>query len=83
VISSHSPTYHESASNRSIGGALATKKTGEYDQAVALLRDLRALAERQGEVGTEAFKKRVLHLRARCTSRPGLQSRLDEAGFPR
>jgi hypothetical protein len=28
---------------------IATKKTSEYDRAVALLRDLRALAKRQGE----------------------------------
>jgi hypothetical protein len=62
---------------------IATKKTSEYDQAVALLRDLRALAERQGEVETAAFNKRVLDLRAQYPTRPGLQSRLDEAGFPR
>jgi len=62
---------------------IATKKTSEYDQAVALLRDLRALAERQGEVETAAFNKRVLDLRAQYPTRPGLQNRLDEAGFPR
>jgi hypothetical protein len=62
---------------------IATKKTSEYDQAVTLLRDLRALAERQGEVEAAAYKKRVLDLRAQYPTRPGLQSRLDEAGFPR
>ena len=53
---------------------IATKKTSEYDQAVALLRDLRALAERQGEVETAAFQKRVLDLRAQYPTRPGLQN---------
>lgn len=62
---------------------IATKKTSEYDQAVTLLRDLRALAERQGEVEAAAYKKRVLDLRAQYPTRPGLQSRLDKAGFPR
>src|SRR5439155_19783704 len=42
---------------------IATKKTSEYDRAVALLRDLRALAKRRG--GEVAFAKRVLDLRAR------------------
>jgi hypothetical protein len=62
---------------------IATKNTAEYDRAVALLRDLRALGERQGEVGTTAFAKRMLDLRVQYRARPGLQSRLDAAGFPR
>jgi hypothetical protein len=41
---------------------IATKKTSEYDRAVALLRDLQALARRQGEEA--ALAKRVLDLRA-------------------
>jgi len=60
---------------------IATKKTSEYDRAVALLRDLRALARRRGEEA--AFAKRVLDLRARYPGRPGLQDRFNEAGFPR
>src|SRR5262249_55799325 len=68
---------------KQVDDMIATKKTSEYDQAVALLRDLRALAGRQGEAETAAFKKRMLNLRARYPTRPGLQSRLDEAGFPR
>ncbi|MGH3196565.1 MAG: hypothetical protein ACRDOH_07925 [Streptosporangiaceae bacterium] len=67
---------------KQVDDMIATKKTSEYDQAVALLRDLRALAERQGEAETAAFKKRMLDLRAQYPTRPGLQSRLDEAGFP-
>jgi hypothetical protein len=68
---------------KQVDDMIATKKTSEYDQAVALLRDLRALAGRQGEVETAAFRKRALDLRAQYPARPGLQSRLDEAGFPR
>ena len=60
---------------------IATKKTSEYDRAVALLRDLRALAKRRGEEA--AFAKRVLDLRAQYPGRPGLQDRLDKAGLPR
>ena len=60
---------------------IATKKTSEYDRAVALLRDLRALAKRRG--GESAFAKRVLDLRARYLGRPGLQERFNEARLPR
>jgi hypothetical protein len=60
---------------------IATKKTSEYDLAVALLGDLRALASRQGSKA--AFATRVRELRARYPGRPGLQNRLDNAGLPR
>ena len=60
---------------------IATKKTSEYDRAVALLRDLRGLAKRRG--GESAFAERVLDLRARYPGRPGLQERFNEAGLPR
>ena len=66
---------------KQIDEMIATKKTSEYDLAVKLLRDLRALAERQGEEA--GFAKRVLDIRARYPGRPGLQSRFDEAGLPR
>ena len=59
---------------------IAAKKTSEYDRAVALLRDLRALAKRQGEEAT--FAKRVLDLRAQYPGRPGLQDRFNKAGLP-
>jgi hypothetical protein len=59
---------------------IATKKTSEYDRAVALLHDLRALARRRG--GEAAFAKRVLDLRAQHPGRPGLQNRFDKAGLP-
>ena len=60
---------------------IATKKTSEYDRAVALLRDLRALAKREG--GESAFARRVLDLRVQYPGRPGLQDRFDKAGLPR
>jgi hypothetical protein len=60
---------------------IAAKKTSEYDRAVALLRDPRALARRRGEEA--AFAKRVLDLRAQYPGRPGLQDRFDKAGLPR
>ena len=60
---------------------IATKKTSEYDRAVDLLLDLRALAGRCGEEA--AFAMRVLGLRAQYPGRPGLQDRLDRAGLPR
>jgi hypothetical protein len=66
---------------KQIDEMIATKKTSEYDRAVALLRDLRALAKRQGEEA--AFAKRVLDLRAQYPGRPGLQARFNEAGLPR
>jgi len=66
---------------KQIDEMIATKKTSEYDLAVKLLRDLRALAERQGEEA--GFAKRVLDIRAQYPGRPGLQSRFDEAGLPR
>jgi hypothetical protein len=62
---------------------IATKKTSEYDLAVALLRDLRALTKHQGEDETAAFRKRVLDLRAQYPTRPGLQDRLDRSDMPR
>lgn len=64
-----------------VGEMIATKKTSEYDLAVALLRDLRALAKRGGE--ESAFAKRILDLRAQYPGRPGLQDRFDKAGLPR
>jgi hypothetical protein len=52
---------------KQIDEMIATKKTSEYDRAVALLHDLRALAKRQGEEA--AFANRVLDLRAQYPGR--------------
>ena len=62
---------------------IATKKVSEYDRAVAQLRDLRALAKRQGEDKPAEFAKSARELRARYPTRPALQERLDKSGMPR
>jgi hypothetical protein len=54
-----------------------TKRPKEYDAAVALLGDLKALAERGG--GTAAFTQRVRQLRAEHIRKPSLLDRLDRA----
>ena len=58
-----------------------TKKPRDYDLAVALLRDLSALARRDGD--HDAFTARFLHLRSRHERKPSLQERFDKAGLPR
>ena len=60
---------------------IETKKPRDYDLAVALLRDLSALARRDGD--HDAFTVRLLHLRSRHERKPSLQERFDKAGFPR
>ncbi|MCW3841679.1 hypothetical protein ONA70_16385 [Micromonospora yasonensis] len=56
---------------------IETKRPKEYDVAVALLSDLKALAERDGE--TEAFLRRVRQLRELHARKPSLLDRLDRA----
>ena len=51
-----------------------------YDLAVSLLRDLQALAERDGH--SDAFSHRFGELRARHERKPTLQERFDRAGLP-
>jgi hypothetical protein len=46
-----------------------------------LLRNLRALAEREGE--SAAFTRRMLELRARHQRKSSLLERFDTAGLPR
>jgi hypothetical protein len=60
---------------------IETKKPREYDLAVSLLRDLSALARRDGY--RDAFTTRFLELRSRHERKPSLQERLDKAGLPR
>lgn len=59
---------------------IETRSPREYDQAVALLRDLYALAEREGDPAR--FTRRFLELRARHARKPSLQERFDKAGLP-
>ena len=68
---------------RQVDDMIATKKVSEYDRAVAQLRDLRALAKRQGEDKPAEFAKSARELRARYPTRPALQERLDKSGMPR
>lgn len=51
----------------------------DYDQAVTLLADLRALAKRDGT--TEAFTARLLELREQHQRKPSLMARFDKAGL--
>jgi hypothetical protein len=56
---------------------IATKKPKDYDSAVTLLRDLKALAERDGAIA--AFNIRLRDLRQLHIRKPGLLDRLDRA----
>ncbi|MFE9202544.1 hypothetical protein [Micromonospora sp. NPDC007230] len=58
---------------------IETKRPKEYDAAVALLSDLKALADRDGD--TEAFRRRVRQLRERHARKPSLLDRFDRAGL--
>jgi hypothetical protein len=58
---------------------ISTKKQGEYDAAVQILVDLRALSERQGN--QQAFGQRIGVLRAEHQRKPSLMERFDKAGL--
>ena len=60
---------------------IETKRPRDYDLAVTLLRDLRALADRHDD--SAAFTERFLELRARHQRKPSLLERFDKAGLPR
>jgi len=63
-----------------VGALIETKNPRDYDMAVTLLGDLRALAERQDQAA--AFTRRFLALRERHGRKPSLQDRFDKAGLP-
>jgi hypothetical protein len=63
-----------------VDALIETKSPRDYDMAVTLLRDLRALAERQDQAA--AFTRRFLALRERHGRKPSLQDRFDKAGLP-
>ncbi len=50
-----------------------------YDQAVALLADLRELARRNGQAGE--FERRIAALREELQRKPSLIARFDRAGL--
>lgn len=56
---------------------IATRKPTEYDAAVAVLTDLQALAERDGEA--DGFVLRTLDIRRAHARKPSLIARLDRA----
>jgi hypothetical protein len=58
---------------------IETKNQRDYDTAVTMLRDLRALAERNGSL--EVFTKRIDDLRGQHQRKPSLMERFDAAGL--
>lgn len=59
---------------------IETRRPSDYDLAASLLRDLQALAERQGDPA--AFRKRFGELRTRHQRKPSLLDRFDKVGLP-
>lgn len=60
---------------------IGAKRAAEYEQAVSLLLDLKALAERDGR--EEDFRPRIVRLRARHSRKGTLIDRLDRANLRR
>lgn len=58
---------------------IGTKKPREYDEAVAILLDLQALAERGGN--SSAFSQRFRQLREQHLRKPSLMQRFENAGL--
>jgi hypothetical protein len=69
----------EDATWQQVDGLIEAKKAAEYDQAVRLLKDLRALGTRSGTVA--AFDQRMRHLRERHVRKVSLLERLSRAGL--
>jgi hypothetical protein len=64
---------------RQVADSIATKKPKEYDAAVALLADLKALSERDGQ--RKAFRGRIHRLCQEHARKPSLLDRLERAGL--
>ncbi|MGW5240037.1 hypothetical protein ACWEOW_13985 [Monashia sp. NPDC004114] len=58
---------------------IASRKPREYDAAVTLLTDLRALAEREARY--DAYMSRTIALRQAHSRKPSLIERLSRAGI--
>jgi hypothetical protein len=69
----------ESAAWSEADTLVASKLPKNYDQALALLKDLHALAERSGKV--DEAMRRLQELRARHASKHSMMKRLDNAGL--
>ncbi|MCX4596341.1 hypothetical protein OG819_43835 [Streptomyces sp. NBC_01549] len=65
---------------RTVDDLIAQRKPAAYDQAVALLSDLRALHARQGSAAD--FDRRFGELRTAHRGKPSLMRRFDALGFP-
>lgn len=65
---------------RDVDRLIAAKKPAEYDTAVALLTDLRELAQRAGACAD--FGRRAAALREQHRGKPALMRRFDAAGIP-
>ena len=57
---------------------IGEKYAEAYDRAVALMCDLRDLARQSGPAGEEAFRKRIVALRAKYSSRSALLRKMSE-----
>lgn len=62
-----------------VAAMIETKKPKEYDAAIVLLRDLQALAERDGD--TVMFRRQLWQLRQLHIRKPSLIDRLDRAAL--
>jgi hypothetical protein len=60
-----------------VAAMIETKKPKEYDAAIVLLKDLQALAERDGDTAT--FEQQIWQLRQQHIRKPSLIDRLDRA----
>lgn len=60
---------------------IALKQSKPYDEAIKHLRNLRDLAEHQGQLAQ--FKLRIQKMQTDYSNRPGLLSRLQKAGLLR
>ncbi|MDI7267881.1 MAG: hypothetical protein QME96_07795 [Myxococcota bacterium] len=64
---------------REVDALIATKQPKKYDEAVALLRDLRDVCARDGR--QEHADARIARLRAQHAKKPSLLQRMSEAGL--
>jgi hypothetical protein len=62
-----------------VRAAIDTRQPGQYDAAVELLGDLRAVGEREGRLA--AFEHQLQDLRQQHSKKPSLLRRLDRAGL--
>lgn len=69
----------EDAAWRRVASLIDAKKPRDYDTAVALLLDLRALGERVG--GVQDFEQEMRRLRAQHARKPSFLTRLGQAGL--